>query len=185
VVDREWGSSVSLGGEWCSHVILLRGEVARVATWMAYNFSSDHVTLHICDTHLASLGAYGDMCRSTLRGHSRNVTSVAFSADGKLLVSASDDSTIQLRSTASAAKVWTFRGDSSCLSPQLRRMMDDVVSISSRRVCVQRGGVDTPERSFFPLHTLECFAVAPVSHGGFRAWIACGDENGNVYLLGD
>ncbi|CAN9285142.1 unnamed protein product, partial [Alternaria alternata] len=52
-------------------------------------------------------------CLQTLEGHSRGVTSVAFSHDSTWLVSASGDSTIKLWDTSSGACLQTLEGHSS------------------------------------------------------------------------
>lgn len=44
----------------------------------------------------------------TLEGHSRGVSSVAFSRDGKLVASGSDDSTVRIWDVATGASLYTL-----------------------------------------------------------------------------
>jgi len=51
-------------------------------------------------------------CSPTIKGHSHHVNSVAFSPDGKLVVSGSGDKTVRLWEVATGKKMQELEGDS-------------------------------------------------------------------------
>src|SRR5207302_10516228 len=62
--------------------------------------------------HPSPMSAQEPILRATLTGHSRAVTSIAFSSDGAILASGSSDKTVKLWAVATGKSTLTLRGHS-------------------------------------------------------------------------
>ena len=78
-----------------------------------------------------------DACRSVLEGHTGYVRAVVFSADGQLLASASDDSTVRVWETATGA-CCTVLGHR---SPYIYHL---TFSLDGRVLRTNKGGIPLP-----------------------------------------
>ena len=73
------------------------------------NFS-DQIPSWIC--RLSEVPSNWNALQQTLEGHSGAIYAVAFSSDGKLVASGSDDGTVKLWDTATGALQWTLEDHS-------------------------------------------------------------------------
>lgn len=126
----------------------------------------------------------------TLRGHSQPVTSIAFSSDGRLIASGSDDKTVKIWDAVTGVQISTLRGHnkevlSVCFSPDAHRIasgsLDETIKIwdvesSAQISTLQRpsshSGVDSV------VLTLDGRRIASVSYGNtVKIWdVETGDE---------